>query len=262
MSSKNGEGPLAWKDIDIVLINNALLPRDPDRAELVKEQFRRFDSDGDDKIYFSEFLHLLDTLRAMKLDEDKVTNQELFVDCDKNGDGCLCLTEVSGLLAHLNIQATSAEDQMELKRLIDCVDADGSGDLTFDEFEVLVQAIQRRLLMRARSRQQVLARRLGFGEREVCELRRVFFELDNAGCGYLSVEQCRQALNTLRHRMSSEDLHGLIYKTSHGTGRLDFETFMVFLAEVAVPPQKTPADEGTLVAAARDDHRRRSVLFA
>eukprot|EP00812_Abedinium_dasypus_P008782 NODE_2518_length_920_cov_266.449711.p1 GENE.NODE_2518_length_920_cov_266.449711~~NODE_2518_length_920_cov_266.449711.p1 ORF type:complete len:258 (+),score=97.20 NODE_2518_length_920_cov_266.449711:3-776(+) len=255
-------GPIAWKDIDIVLINNALLPRDPAEQQIVREQFQRFDSDRDNKIYFKEFLFLLEALRTMKLEQDQVINKELFAVCDKNGDGCLSLAEVAGLLAHLGIQATCAEDQMELKRLIDNVDADGSGDITFDEFEVLVEAIQCRFRARARSRQQVLARDLGLSEREVCELRRVFFELDEVGCGYLSVDQCRQALNMLKHQMSSHDLNDLIHKTSHGTGRLDFEAFMVFLTKVAVPPQQAPAGEDTPVAARGTGKKTWSVLFA
>merc|ERR1719343_665934 len=116
----------------------------------------------------------------------------MFSRLDKDGSSKLDIMEVSTLLGELGIQPRCHEDQWEIRRLLDDIDVDGSGDLSFDEFAALFQRLQGRLSVAARRRQQLLAKKLGLGGRQLTELRMLFFELDTEAHGFLTAAEQRE----------------------------------------------------------------------
>merc|ERR1719281_495614 len=69
----------------------------------------------------------------------------LFEEYDRDQSGELSMQEVSRILVDLNLQPKSAAEQAEISRMMDDVDADGSGLIDFDEFLWFVQRLHERL---------------------------------------------------------------------------------------------------------------------
>eukprot|EP00747_Dinoflagellata_sp_TGD_P016648 gnl/TRDRNA2_/TRDRNA2_125263_c1_seq1.p1 gnl/TRDRNA2_/TRDRNA2_125263_c1~~gnl/TRDRNA2_/TRDRNA2_125263_c1_seq1.p1 ORF type:complete len:821 (+),score=160.68 gnl/TRDRNA2_/TRDRNA2_125263_c1_seq1:62-2464(+) len=225
------DGQLEWSEIAVLLIEYGLLPHDSDARDKTQELFCEVDSDGDGRIYFSEYLRLFRLLRKDRLEREEQSLRVWFDHLDRDKSSKLSMAEVSTLLLEVGLQPICQEDQLEMKRIIDEIDVDASGDLIFDEFQMLVQRLRERLSMAARRRQRVTANKLGLGERRVAELRHVFYDLDKDDSGFLSPEEVRQALDILRKSMSSEELRNLISKVdADGSARVNFESFLLFFA--------------------------------
>merc|ERR550537_1116220 len=105
----------------------------------------------------------------------------LFNKYDKDHGGSLSLSEVATMIGDMGLNPRTREDQDEIKQLLDNVDADGSGELDFDEFQDLVQRIEEKLKSLQRRRDLKAGEALGFTPQQVCELRGVFFKLDVNG---------------------------------------------------------------------------------
>jgi Ca2+-binding EF-hand superfamily protein len=229
-----GVGNLGWDDIRLILIEYDLLPREEAAQNCVIDDFAKTALFTDGKVRFQEFLRLLRTLRKEQLKKEEHELKEMFNRLDKDRSETLEVSEVSRLLEEFGVQPQCWEDQMQIRRMLDQIDEDQSGNFSFDEFCRLVQRVREYLATVARRRQRVTAERLGFADRQVAELRDVFFALDSSQQGCLTIDQLRKALDNLRVPMSPEDLHSLVadYDTD-GSGMLDFHGFLRFFKAVA-----------------------------
>ncbi|XP_046992507.1 troponin C, isoallergen Bla g 6.0101 isoform X2 [Schistocerca americana] len=102
-------------------------------------------------------------------------------------------------------------DEKQLQDIIDEVDADGSGQLEFDEF---VQLAARFLVEEdAEAMQQ--------------ELREAFRLYDKEGNGYITTGVLREILRELDDKITEEELDMMIEEIdSDGSGTVDFDEFM------------------------------------
>jgi len=144
------------------------------------------------------------------------------------------VAEISQLLGNFGIQPRSREEQWEIKCLLDEIDVDNSGDLSFEEFATFVQRIRERLNMAARRRHRGLACKLGLEERLLLELRRVFFCLDEEDAGFLSLEQLQQVPHELKAVLPAEDLRGLVARIAAARpSQVSFRSFLTFFGPEA-----------------------------
>jgi len=241
-ADKGGDKLLDQDELGSLLIEYGLMPHEghQESLERLAKRFAEADADGDSMITFREALHLLRLLRTDRLDREQLHLRKMFRRLDKDGSGSLDVTEVSALFAELGIQPKSRDDQLEIKRLLDEVDEDDSGDFSFDEFAFIVQRVQERLAISERRKQRLMAVKLALADQQVDELRHVFFILDTEDMGVLAVEKLRRALEILRVPMSTDDLQDLIDSVDEGgTGLVDFESFLRFFR--AVVPQGSSA---------------------
>ncbi|XP_055610005.1 troponin C isoform X2 [Uranotaenia lowii] len=126
-------------------------------------------------------------------------------DQEKNG---YIGTEMVGTI--LSMLGHSLDDKL-LKEIIDEVDADGSGELEFEEFCTLAA----RFLVEedAEAMQQ--------------ELKEAFRLYDKEGNGYITTDVLREILKELDSNLTNDDLDMMIEEIdSDGSGTVDFDEFM------------------------------------
>lgn len=235
-------GSLGWDDIRLILIEYDLLPRDEVSQNSVIDDFAKTALFTNGKVKFQEFLRLVRTLRKDQLKKEEYDLKAMFNRLDRDRSDTLEVSEISTLLEAFGVQPHCWEDQMQIRRMLDQIDEDGSGNFCFDEFARLVQRVREYLAIAARRRERIAADELGFADRQVAELRDVFFTLDLSQQGCLTVEQLRKALDTLKTPMSPEDLATLVARFDvDGVGMLDFQGFLRFFKAVA-PSQSIIGD--------------------
>jgi Ca2+-binding EF-hand superfamily protein len=117
---------------------------------------------------------------------------------DKDGSGELDMCEVSNCLVQLNMWPSSPKQQLEIARIMEEVDADGSGDFDFDEMLQMIQRIRERMMMIDRAEEAAYGRTLGYTSEDTGRLRFVFSQLDDDQSGTLEFPEIRRALAVLR----------------------------------------------------------------
>jgi len=227
---------VSWDGVRTVLIEYGLLPRNSEVEATVITEFSKLTILTHSKMSFQVLLKLVRLLRKKHLAAEAYGQRQMFDRLDKDKSASLEISEIATLLEEFGVQPQCWEDQMAIRRLLDEVDEDDSGTLCFAEFSLLVQRMCEHLAAAARRRQCILANKLGFTERQVAELRDVFFRLDAEQDGFLRIDQLRKALDMLKRQMSPDDLRALVAEIDvGGTGLVDFQNFMRFYKEVAPP---------------------------
>jgi len=133
--------------------------------------------------------------------------QKAFNMFDRDKTGSIATNMMSTILRTLG--QTFEEDDLQL--LIDEVDADGSGQLEFEEFLVLCS----RFLVEedAEAIQE--------------ELREAFRLYDKEGNGYIKTADLREIMRALDDKLTEDELDEMITEIdTDGSGTVDFDEFM------------------------------------
>jgi len=241
----SGDGLLDKEEIHNLLIEFDLLPHEEADQTTCMDFFDITDKDDDGMINFGEFLRLVRIVRSDQLSKQAHVLMGQFQRYDRDRSGVLNITEISALLLELGLQPRCREDQTELKRLLDEIDTDKTGDFEFAEFEILVQRTRERVAAGKRREQTLIAIELGFEHKKVAELRDVFFNLDSEGAGKLGITQLRSAVTALRLPISAEKLQAIFKKVDvDGSGVMDFGEFLRFFNEIQpAKPAEAPLAE-------------------
>uniref|UniRef100_A0A7N0TGM8 EF-hand domain-containing protein n=1 Tax=Kalanchoe fedtschenkoi TaxID=63787 RepID=A0A7N0TGM8_KALFE len=120
----------------------------------LRQVFERFDVNGDGKISSSELGAMITSLGQTATEEEI---QRMIIEADKDGDDVdsdEALESLRGAFAVFDIDGNGSISAEELhkvlkglgdacsvpvcKRMISCVDADGDGMISFDEFKVMM----------------------------------------------------------------------------------------------------------------------------
>ncbi|XP_018907596.1 troponin C, isoallergen Bla g 6.0101 isoform X2 [Bemisia tabaci] len=152
---------------------------------------------------------------AQDLSKDQLALlKQAFQAFDQQQRGCIPCETVGTILDMMG----HPQDDAALKEIIEEVDADGSGELEFDEFCDLAARF--------------------IGDEEEAEdagamqedLREAFRLYDYEGNGYITTDVLREILSELDERMSEEELDEMIADIdSDGSGTVDFEEFCAAL---------------------------------
>jgi len=139
--------------------------------------------------------------------EELATFKEAFTVYDKNHDGTITTKELSTVMRSLGQNPTDAEVQ----DMINEVDVDGSGDMEFPEFCVMM----------------VKKMQESDTESEVQEAYRVF---DNDRDGYISASELRMIFAALPERLSAEEIDEMLEAADEdGSGRFEYSEFKQML---------------------------------
>jgi Ca2+-binding EF-hand superfamily protein len=203
-----------------------LLPRTPAEREELEAMVKKADPD-ENGLDFREFLDLISQIRRKCIDKNRIEWKGFFDKHDKDKSGQLSVAEVSAVLAELNLTPKTHEEQHEIRILIQDVDEDGSGELSFQEFQMLSQRVIERLMMLNLEASKGLALELGFSVNELRELRAVFDQLDTDGSNAIDISEARHALVLLKRDISSEQLRQVWTRIDvDGSDELDFAEFL------------------------------------
>ena len=136
-------------------------------------------------------------LTQAQIDEFK----EAFQLFDKNGDGTIQANELIEVMKSINITATTEE----ILDMIKDVDTDGDGNISFDEFVVMMQK----------------------GGDEDLELREAFNVFDKDKNGEIDREELKDVLKTLTGVSHSEAEIDLMIKEAdtNNDGKVNFQEF-------------------------------------
>ena len=108
------------------------LGQDPSEEDLI-EMIASVDDNGDNEIDFNEFLILMKS-RIGKRDQDEEL-REAFAVFDTDGSGAIDRKELKRLMKKLGQALTEAE----IDAMMDEVDTNGDGEISFEEFKALMQ---------------------------------------------------------------------------------------------------------------------------
>jgi calmodulin len=127
--------------------------------------------------------------------------REAFALFDKNGDGTIEANELYEVMKSINLSATKEE----IDDMIREVDTDGDGNISFDEFVVMMQK----------------------GGDEDAELREAFNVFDKDKNGFIDRDEIKDVLKTLTGVEHSETEIDLMIKEAdtNNDGKVSFQEF-------------------------------------
>lgn len=231
-----GGAGMDMDELRVLLIEYGLYPHSQSDQEYVADFFDEVDGDGDGSLDFQQFLIVIRKVRELSRLNQQSELQRLFKQFDRDGSGLLEMTEVFTLLGELGLMPKCREDQQDMKRILDGIDTNGNGDVSFREFQTLVQRSAERTKAAQRQRERRSAEKLHYADAEVAELRDAFHALDTEGKGILPIIKLRKVLDLVRNQMSAESLQAIVERMDpEGVGGLVFEQFLYFLKEVLHP---------------------------
>ncbi|EPB84209.1 calmodulin [Mucor circinelloides 1006PhL] len=125
---KNGDGSVSATELGVVLRSFGMNPTDAELQDMVSD----VDADGNGHIDFEEFLNLVKDLKSGGKDTDDL--REAFKVFDADGNGVIDRSELRKVMSSLNEKLT----EEELDAMIKEADANGDGQISFDEFKAMM----------------------------------------------------------------------------------------------------------------------------
>ena len=130
MFDLDGGGTIETHELKQVITQLGEEPTD----EEIEEMIVAVDSNGDGEIDFEEFLNLMRLRMGETGEESEQHLREIFDIFDADGSGCIDRDEMRALMKKL--AQTLTED--EITQIMEEADIDGDGEISFDEFKMLV----------------------------------------------------------------------------------------------------------------------------
>ncbi|KAL6989467.1 hypothetical protein U1Q18_015216 [Sarracenia purpurea var. burkii] len=127
---KDGDGYITIEELATAIKS---LGQNPTQEELWN-MFNEVDVNGNGKIEFEEFLHLM--ARKMKESEADEELKEAFKVFDKDQDGYISATELRNVMLNLGERMTDEE----VEQMVREADLDGDGYVNYDEFVKMMLA--------------------------------------------------------------------------------------------------------------------------
>mmetsp|Transcript_21844 Transcript_21844/g.49763 ORF Transcript_21844/g.49763 Transcript_21844/m.49763 type:complete len:826 (-) Transcript_21844:68-2545(-) len=199
----------------------------------VVDSLERAESDGKN-FNFRWLLSYIHMLRKCQMETRDAEVNRLFQRYDHDHSGELDMREVNNILMDVNLQPRTPQEQQGIAQLIEEVDEDGSGQLSINELEFMVQRIEEKFHAIERSNEYRIAAGLHFTKAQVDELRRAFYDLDHTGSGHLGSNEIVYFISIMtKIRMSDMKARDLLRRFDvDRNGMLDFGEFITLLSGV------------------------------
>lgn len=188
------------------------------------------EEEGYNQIHLKTFLQIVCSVRQFMREVSKDDELKIFARYDWDRSGNLSVNEVSELLADVGLAPRNRLEQEELAFMIVSVDKDGSGCISFEEFQILCQRVSEKL-KRMRYKAEVdVAVDLGFTESHLRDFRFAFDSLDTQGIGKVNPDKVHAAYSALCSPISRDTVDMALQKVVQTTeGGIDFVEFIGFM---------------------------------
>jgi calmodulin len=127
---KDGDGCITTKELGTVMRSLGQHPTEAELADMVRE----IDTDGNGQIDFKEFLNMMVAKMKDVITEDEI--REAFLLFDNDGNGYISAAELRHVMTSLGETLTDEE----VEELMNEADANGDGQIDYDEFVKLMMA--------------------------------------------------------------------------------------------------------------------------
>ena len=143
--------------------------------------------------------------------------QSIFAFFDTGGEGSISDEEMVAFLSHIGL----GENEDDIKRALDALDADNSGEVSFDEFIEYVDKMQ------AETSQDVSTEQV---------YRKMFALVDRDQQGGISAKEFTETLNALGQEMRLTDVMELTADVDNdGSGEIEFGEFEQLMRDLDIP---------------------------
>jgi len=185
---------------------------------------------------FLEFLGVLRCVRREARERRRGSLVEHFGRYDLESKGVVSTKDMSKILRDVEMQPHTREEQMEMRRIFDESDANGTGALAFPQFELLVQRMCENAERTVRRDEEHFAMELGFRLPYYRRLRRIFDMHISQGKRLLFIEDLRKVMTLFSRKYTSDELVSLFQAFARqDLGGIDAKGFfrMMHAVEIA-----------------------------
>ncbi|ORY02522.1 calmodulin [Basidiobolus meristosporus CBS 931.73] len=142
---------------------------------------------------------------ASQFNEEQIAEfKEAFSLFDKDGDGSITTKELGTVMRSLGQNPT----EVELQDMVSEIDADGNGQIDFNEFLNL------------------MSRKLKETDSEA-EIKEAFKVFDKDGNGFISASELHHVMNNLGEKLSEQEITEMIREADvDGDGQINYEEFV------------------------------------
>lgn len=229
-SAKDDKGRLDQNDTLLLLREFGVKPKTLHEKHRMEHIVQHSDTDKSSTFTFRELLNAMHEIRTFFLERRSEDQMLRFLKHDREKCGQTATTEIATLLADLGYVPTNKKEQEEIAHLITTVDMDGSGHVTFDEFQALCQRVDEKLNSFRFEEEVEHAMQLDFTEKQMRDLRWVFDTLDTDGSNKLDANEVRQGLIMMRKHVSTESFESAFKQLdADANGELCFKEFLSFM---------------------------------
>lgn len=226
----DASGELDHDEVLAVFTELGLMPKTGKERESVSTLIHESDKDGNSLVNFCEFLHLMHKIRNYLQDKQRADLLEQFQKYDRDKSHQLDVKEISNLMADLGLSPKTRAEQDEIKHILQDCDEDGSNEISFEEFQMLVQRVGEKLNAALYDLWVESAMELGFTEAQMRDFKWAFDRLDEDASNCLDMNEVRHALTMLRLNVVSEKFKAAFNQVDQdGNGNFDFFEFMAFM---------------------------------
>ncbi|CAF1147291.1 unnamed protein product [Adineta steineri] len=131
MFDRDQSGSISSSELKQLLIALNFKPTE----NLLRKVMREMDADGNGTIEFDEFVKVMGSVYARKLTDDEM--QRAFKCFDKDDSGFITIEELRDVLRQLNQNTT----EKQLKDMVNQLDEDHDGKISYDEFVHMLQGM-------------------------------------------------------------------------------------------------------------------------
>lgn len=140
--------------------------------------------------------------------EDLIKLEKAFRQFDRDSSGKISVAELGTIVRIFGLNPS----QEDIRRMIDEVDADRTGDVCFAEFAVMI------------------AMHMTPADKQADDLRKAFRIFDKDGDGFLTVEELRYAMINLGEPLTDLEIEEMILEADEdGDGMINYEEYIKML---------------------------------
>merc|ERR1719335_1225401 len=193
---------------------------------------------------WTEFLLFMKSYRGLEVDlfnaragfslEEVEQYRQTFEEYDKSGDGELSLKELVPVLTALGHEPKTVIQRQKLTAILAEVDADGSGEIGFDEFLQLMRKFIDESMAEQLLKEKDIIKKTRFDADEVTQWREIFLKFDTDGSGAFDTDEGKVLLQAVGINLNERTMHDRYIQLFHEVDldkddAMDFPEFLLMM---------------------------------